>query len=352
MFLNNLSLQNFRNYSKSEFNFSKNTTLIVGPNASGKTNFLEAIFFLSKGESFRTDKDDRVIRFEEEISRLSGLIDKIELEVIIASGKMDSRGISKKKYMVNGVLKKRLDFIGNFLSVLFSPLDLDMVVGSPSLRRSFLNGVLEAVDIDYRIALLEFTKALRQRNALLEKARESGVRDEKQFEYWDAILIEKGEVITQKREYLINFFNNSQKEIFDFVLFYDKSVISKERLWQYKEAELGAGVTLVGPHRDDFSVHMFNNKAQSTHDVKFFGSRGQQRLVILQLKLFELEFVEKKHSERPVLLLDDIFSELDSEHIHLVLEMIGKQQTIITTTHKELIPKKVLDKVEIISLTK
>ena len=349
MFFNHLYLHNFRNYTKSEFSFSKDTTLIVGPNTSGKTNFMEAVFFLSTGKSFRTDKDEQAIRFGEEVGRLSGLVDEIKLEVVIASKTMGA-GISKKKYMVNGVVKRRVDFMGNLQAVLFSPLDLDMIVGSPVLRRNFLNSVLESTDTEYRIALLEFTKGLRQRNALLERARETGVRQEKQFEYWDNILIKTGEVVTQKREEFIKFINNSQKDIFDFMMIYDKSVISKERLLQYKGQELGAGVTLVGPHRDDFSVHMFDNALQTTHDVKFFGSRGQQRLVVLQLKLLELAFIEQKIGERPILLLDDIFSELDSNHINLVLDIINKQQTIITTTHKEFIPKKLLDKVEIIEL--
>lgn len=350
MFLKHLILQNFRNYTKSEFNFNKDTTLVVGANATGKTNFLEAISFLARSGSFKTDKDEQVIRFGEEVSHISGLIDTIKLEIIIASGAMGSRGVSQKKYLVNGVNKKRVDFAGNLLTVLFSPLDLDMIIGSPGLRRNFLNSILEAVDVDYRRYLLEFIKSLRQRNALLERVRETGIRDEKQFEYWDNILIKSGKIIAQKREELINFFNNSQKDIFDFAIFYDKSVISKDRLLQYKQAELGAGVTLVGPHRDDFSVHMFNNKIESTHDVKFFGSRGQQRLVVLQLKLFELEFVEKRLSQRPILLLDDIFSELDEEHIDLVLEIIGKQQTIITTTHKEMVGDKYLKNASVIEL--
>jgi len=137
---------------------------------------------------------------------------------------------------------------------------------------------------------------------------------------------------------------------------YDKSIISKERLLQYKEQELGAGVTLVGPHRDDFNIRIHPNaispNESESRDVKFFGSRGQQRLVVLQLKLLELEFIAQKIGQRPILLLDDIFSELDSNHINLVLDIINKQQTIITTTHKEFIPKKMLDKVQIVSLDK
>ena len=121
---------------------------------------------------------------------------------------------------------------------------------------------------------------------------------------------------------------------------------------QYKNEEVAAGVTLVGPHRDDFSIHMFNNTRNTTHDIKFFGSRGQQRLAILQLKALELLFVEKTSGERPTLILDDIFSELDEDHIVLILEQISKQQTIMTTTHREFIPKKLLKLIKIVSFEK
>ena len=352
MLLSQLSLQNFRNYREQEFTFSENTTLIVGPNTAGKTNLIEAIFFLSTGKSFRVENDEQVIKFGESIVRISGKINSTKLEVVIASGDFVTRRAHQKKYLVNGVGKRRIDFMGNFFAVLFSPLDLDMIVGSPGLRRSFINNILETTDKDYRLALLEFTKGLRQRNALLERVKETGIRDEKQFAYWDMILIQTGGKLTQKREKFIEFINSAQKDIFDFAVLYDKSLISKERLLQYRQAEIGAGVTLVGPHRDDFSIQMFNNKRQATHDIKFFGSRGQQRLAVLQLKLLELEFIEKKVGEKPILLLDDILSELDSDHIHHVLKMISNQQTILTTTHKEFIPDLMLDNMQIISLEK
>lgn len=350
MLLDSIFLQNFRNYSKLEFNFTKDVTLVVGPNTAGKTNLLEAIFFLSIGKSFRVENDERVIKFGESLARIKGKINSTKLEVVIVSGDFISGRTQQKKYLVNGVSKRRIDFMGNFFVVLFSPLDLDMIVGIPGLRRNFLNNILETTDKDYRGAYLEFTKGLRQRNALLERVKETGIRDEKQFDYWNTILIQTGGKLTQKREKFIEFINSAQKDIFDFAVFYDKSVISKERLLQYKAQEVGAGVTLVGPHRDDFSIQMFNNKRQATHDIKFFGSRGQQRLVVLQLKLLELLFIEKQLGERPILLLDDIFSELDDEHINLVLEMTGKQQTIITTTHKELIDSRFLKDMNVIEL--
>jgi DNA replication and repair protein RecF len=346
--LKSLVLQDFRSYEKKEFSF-ENITLIIGSNTSGKTNLIESLYLLSSGKSFRTDKDTQMLRFGEEIGRVKGIIDDIELEVVLTNGLVNGKS-QYKRFLVNGVPKRRVDFAANFLAVLFSPQDLDIIIDSPSLRRNFLDEVLEQTDRGYRISLLAFVKALRQRNALLEKARETGVREEKHFEYWDNIIIENGQYITKKREEFINFVNEEGKDIFDFIIRYDKSEISKERLLQYRNEESASGLTLVGPHRDDFSVHMIDNK-KTMHDVKFYGSRGQQRLTILQLKILELMYIEQILGKRPVLLLDDIFSELDERHINLIFNEIGKQQTIITTTHKEFIPKNILKEMKIINFS-
>ena len=352
--IKHIFLQNFRSYKKQEFSFEK-TTLILGPNTSGKTNLIEAIYLLSTGKSFRTEKDIQMLKFNEEVGRVKSSVDDIELEVLITNGLVNGRS-QYKKFLVNGVSRRRIDFSGNLLSVLFSPQDLDIIIDSPGLRRNFLDEVLEQVDRNYRLALLSYSKSLRQRNALLEDARETGIRNQKQFEYWDNLVIENGNIITLKRQEFIDFANSAAKDIFDFLITYDKSIISKERLLQYEREELVSGVTLVGPHRDDFSVSMLNpstSLGQATaHDVKFFGSRGQQRLAILQLKALELLFIEKTLGKRPILILDDIFSELDKEHIDLIFDQIGKQQTILSTTHKEFIPKKMLKSMKIISFIK
>ena len=368
--LKSISLQNFRNYERAEFKFSGGTTVIIGPNTSGKTNLIEAIFLLASGKSFRTEKDIQMISFREDLARVKGAVQTpsedsvrrsalpggkagdVDLEVVITNGSLGGKSSQFKKFLVNGVAKRRVDFVENFPAVLFSPEDLEIIVDSPSLRRKFLDNVLEQVDREYRLAVVSYAKGLRQRNALLENTRETGIRNERQFEYWDNLIIEFGEKITQKREEFIEFINNQTKNIFDFAAFYDKSVISKQRLLQHKEAEIASGVTLVGPHRDDFSVSMFNNTRKTTHDIKFYGSRGQQRLTILQLKLLELLFIEKKLGQRPVLLLDDIFSELDEGHIRLILEMINLQQTIITTTHNEFIPRDMLKKMQVLYFSK
>ncbi len=350
MILKHLSLQNFRSYTKSTFEFGNGTTVIVGPNTAGKTNIIEAIYLLASGTSFRAEKDVHMIQFNEELARVSARVDEVTLEVMLTTGNVLGAESPLKKFLVNNVSKRRVDFVGNLAVVLFSPQDLEIIVDSPSTRRNFLDGVLILVDRDYRLAHTTYIKALRQRNALLETALETGRRSEKQFSYWDTIIIQSGQTLTQKRETFINYLNSKEKDIFDFTVFYDKSIISHERLLQYKDAEVGSGVTLVGPHRDDFSVSMFNNVRQTTHDVKFFGSRGQQRLVVLQLKLLELSFMEQSLGVRPLFLLDDIFSELDSEHIKLVMEMLGLQQTILTTTHKEFLDKKFLKDADMVKL--
>jgi DNA replication and repair protein RecF len=350
MYLKQISLQNFRSYLKKDFNFSPNTTLIVGPNTAGKSNLIEAIFFLAKGGSFRIDQDEQLIKFEKDIARIKGKIEEKNLEVIISKGPVGGRLRPFKKYLVNGVGKRKADFVGNFFAVLFAPNDLEIIIGSPSKRRDFIDNILIQTDRDYRLAIGFYEKGIRIRNALLHKARETGRKSEKEFVYWDNLLIVQGQKVTKKREEFIEYLNSSKKNVFPFEIFYDKSTISKERLLQYKDAEIASGVTLVGPHRDDLKLRTENLELKMDCDLKDFGSRGQQRLAILQLKILELNYIEIKTGVKPTLLLDDIFSELDEGHINLILDMVGSQQTIITTTHEEFIPKKILKNVQLIEL--
>jgi DNA replication and repair protein RecF len=272
-----------------------------------------------------------------------------KLEVVLSD---NGAQFLQKKYLVNGVAKRRVDFAGRLTAVLFTPIDLDIVSGQPSTRRNYLNEVLEQVDDDYRLAFSTYTKALRQRNALLEQVQKSGTRDEKLFEYWDNLLIKTGQIVAKKREELITYINAQQKNIFPFTLLYDKSVISKERLLQYKNAEVAAGVTLVGPHRDDVFVKAFHKESKDLEDVKYFSSRGQQRLVTLELKQLQISYIKDHSDAHPLLLLDDIFSELDSGHIAHVLAMIHDNQTIITTTHKEFLGQSGIKNMKVVELNK
>jgi DNA replication and repair protein RecF len=350
MQLQQLSLQHFRSYDKATFPFDKDTTILIGQNTAGKTNVLEAITYLSTGKSFRAEKEVQVIQHGQFLSRISAKVDEMMLEAVFMKEEGREDVAPKKRYLVNGVPKRRVDFAGILKSVLFIPADLDIVSGSPGMRRGFLDSVLEQTDRDYRHSLSTYQRALRQRNALLEHAQETGRRNTEQFSYWDELLISHGQLLSQRRREFINYLNEAETTVLPFAAVYDASAISEERLLQYKDAEIGAGVTLVGPHRDD--VKLFLRDAEENHDAKAYGSRGQQRLIVLQLKLLQLSFMERVLSERPLLLLDDIFSELDSSHIELIWDIVGRQQTILTTTHEEFVPGEIKKKGEVITLSK
>jgi len=267
-----------------------------------------------------------------------------------------SESAERKKLILNGVSKRLIDFAGNLKVVLFGPWDLDLVTASPSLRRRFLDSVLSQTDREYRRASLSYEKGLRQRNRLLLRIREEGppgqrpIRAGGQLFYWDKLLIKNGDYISQKRQEFIDFVNSCDTMLSNmrYALFYDKSVISEGRLEQYAEEEVAAATTLVGPHRDDIQFSIFNSQFSKGRDLARYGSRGEQRMGVLWLKLAELAFCEKQTLEKPTLLLDDIFSELDVQHREIVMGICPKQQTIITTTDEYLL--KNLGKVELVKL--
>ena len=348
-----IELQNFRNFKKIIFEFSPKITVIVGPNASGKTNVLESLHLLSTGKSFKAKLEEEVIQYDADIGRVEGVVVGEEetsttLEAVITRGKINIGAarpeiVPRKKLLVNGVPRRMIDFSGNFRTVLFGPWDLDLVTESPSIRRKFLDTVLGQVDREYRRSALSYEKGLRQRNRVLWDMREGNIGPDRLL-FWNQLLIKNGNYITEKRGEFIDFVNSLEFEINGLKLniSYDKSVISESRLEQYKEEEVSAATTLVGPHRDDFA---FNKGERS---LSSYGSRGEQRMGVLWLKMAELSFIEEKNSARPTLLLDDIFSELDEEHKKVVMDIALKQQTIITSVDDEF--AKELKKVERIEL--
>lgn len=357
MILASLALQQFRNYQLENFSFHNSVTVIVGQNTAGKTNLLDSIHLLATGKSFLTDKEEELIRFGQDFCRVkakvtkaseeSNINDEIMLEMLVTSESAMHRG--GKRYFVNNVPKRRAEFSSYLPILLFTPLDLEIISDGPSYRRNFLDQIIEQTDSDYKLSLSQYNKALRQRNALIDKVRETGRRIDREFTYWDEILIKNGQYLHARRQEFINYINEQKKEIIDCHLLYDHSIISAERLEKYKDSEIGAGVTLVGPQRDDVIVEI-NIKNNELRMAKTFGSRGQQRLVVLQLKLLQLKYLKEHLQTAPLLLLDDIFSELDEGHINLVSEMIGGQQTIITTTHQEFINNDILRQAKMLEL--
>lgn len=332
----------FRNLPKSTYIFDAKQTVILGPNAAGKTNILEAVHVLSTGKSFRARRQEEMVNHTKDIARVRGKVlvggEHTELEVVLTRGELrvgETRveKVPRKKLLVNGVSRRLFNFVGNFRTVIFAPDDLDLVTASPSLRRGFLDNVLSQVDNEYHRALLSYEKGLTQRNKLLYRIREEGI-SRGQLLFWNSLLIKNGDYISSARQELIDYINNTKGlDGQEFKLLYDKSGISEERLDHYAMEEVAAATTLVGPHRDDFMV-LLTKSAKKPRDLARFGSRGEQRMGVFWLKLAELAFIEDKTSEKPTLLLDDIFSELDHEHRKVVMNFVGSEsvgQTILTT---------------------
>jgi len=344
MQIRRLEVSNFRNLFKNTFDFSERINVVVGPNASGKTNIIEALFLLSTGKSFRARVEEEMVSYQAEVSRVKGrVVSKvsggINLDVVLTRGRVSLDEFSqkiqiveKKRLFVNGVQKRLVDFAGNFRTVLFHPQDLGLVTLSPFLRRKFLDTVLVQVDKEYRRALLSYEKGLRQRNKLLNKFKEERL-SKSQLLFWDQLLIKNGNYISKKREEFVNFINVSpQISDFHFSIVYRKNAISQKRFDDYFDQEVNMKKTLIGPHLDDFELRIKNPKHKVSRDLSRFGSRGEQRLAVLWLKLSEIAFIKKITLDTPTLLLDDIFSELDSLNRSLIFKISKDQQTIITTS--------------------
>ena len=336
MKINDLTLTNFRNHQDLKIDFDENVTLITGDNGSGKSTILESIYILSVGR-LKTSKYDRdLIQYGKDFCTVKAHIqtkeDDLDMELqIIKSEKFDNA--STKKAKINKVVKSMQYFTGVFNSVLFSPSDIQLITGSPSERRKYIDNILSQIDIDYKRSLNNYLQATRQRNKLLENINK-GFGGQNEIGFYTDQILNHGRAIQEKRsrmfediEPIVSKYGkdlNNKKT--DLKINYRKNEISEERLNEYKNREIAAMTTLLGPHRDDFEI-LFDG-----HDISNFGSRGEQRSCVLSLKIAEMEFIEKKKGDKPVLLLDDIFSELDGKHQEAVTNCIENNQTILTST--------------------
>ena len=341
MILEQLELVDFRNFVSKTFDLNDDVNVVWGKNASGKTNMLEAIYLLGTGNSFRARIIDEMVRFDQELGRVRGKIrpslpaaskDLRDLEVMVTKGMVVGVKTLKRKYLVDGTFKKKRDYVGYLPVVVFRPENLGMLTGGSESRRDFLDEILCQVNEAFGRSLAVYTQALKRRNKLLDAIREGAV-NRYSLTFWDGLLIKHGNVLSSERENLVNHINSLWKrsELFnDLKLVYEKSGISEARLGQYKDEELAAGYTLVGPHKDDFRVLTGDER-----DLGVYGSRGEQRMAVLALKLGEIYFGEEKVNDKPLLLLDDIFSELDDVHKKEVLRVMQGRQVIVTTADKD-----------------
>lgn len=332
MFLKTIKLTNFRNYSAQQLEFEKPVTLLIGNNAQGKSNFLEAIYFLATTKSLRADQEGEIIRSGEGFVRVEGKLERGGEEINLQIGLQLNEGQIRKKVALNNIPRRVLDYTGQLVAVLFSPQDINLVNGSPSLRRAHIDHVLLQVDRPYKKAVADYEEVVTKKNKILKRIKE-GVGRLDELTYWAQQQVLSGQIISEKRRSFFRFLNGLEKKFGNFRFDYLENILTADRLKEYQSRELAAAASLIGPHRDDFQFLL------AGQDLAKFGSRGEQRTAVLQLKLSELEFMEQAIGERPILLLDDIFSELDLKHREYVVEAAGFQQTIITTIEPEEVPQ-------------
>lgn len=344
MFIHKLRLQNYRNYESQEIQFTPGVNIFIGENAQGKTNALEAIYVLALGKSHRTSKDSELIRWGHATANMQANVTLGSREYSLSLDLSNSG----KKAKVNGVSQTKMtEFVGHFQVVLFAPEDLQLVKGGPSVRRRFIDMELGQTQPKYLYHLSHYTRALAQRNTLL-KNRDI---DWSFIEVFDSQLIEHGMEVLRRRLHFMRDMRQFAGVIYEsisegreqFGMKYSSSlpgvkdvermeIAEVEQLWQQalvnkRDSDRHFGYTTTGIHRDDIVMYL------NDHPVQSFASQGQQRTIALALRLAEIDFMYKETGEFPVLLLDDVLSELDDmRQKNLVLSMSEKVQTIVTTT--------------------
>lgn len=338
MFIKKLTLKDYRSYPDKVFQFGQNVNILVGKNAQGKTNVLEAIFFMVLGRSFKTSKEKEVISWEKENGYIKGEFQKkyreSEIELFFSQNR-------KKSVKINGIgIKKIGELMSEVNAVFFSPDELKLVKESPEERRRFMNVVLSQTNKRYFYMLGRYEKVLANRNKLLKESKSLETVKET-IDIWDRALCDFAEKIYNERRNFIEQIKPFAAKAHEYIsggkekieIEYKSSFSGDD----YKEKMLKAlskniekdyklGYTTVGTHRDEIDFYL------NGEEVKTFGSQGQQRTVALSLKLAELEFIKDKVGEYPILLLDDVFSELDSGRRKKLLRFASKTQTIITCT--------------------
>lgn len=340
MDIRNIKIKGFRNLKGIDLTFEQGVPIhaFVGPNGQGKTNILEAIYLCCLSKSFRTRTGTDLIGFDEDFSSVKMDLNDTKLEVILTAKP------ALKVLKVNGVKRSATEFIGHLKAVFFSPDDLSHMSFSPKLRRRYLDVVLSQLNQDYLLKLMEYGSAIRQRNALLKAIRDRQAQAS-ELDFWDEKLSSLGALIVGRRQTLLDslqtlvslHYKEISKSDSEITIVYESEVrgVSGNELFElYKKnrkRDLAVCQTHLGPHRDDLQF-LLDGK-----DMAFFASRGEWRSLVLAMKFAEIDLIKQLTGEDPVLLLDDVFSELDADRQKYLFSATGKSQTFITTTHKEFI---------------
>ena len=354
-----LRLKNFRNYTELDLSLSPNINVFLGENAQGKTNIAEALYYAAMGRSHRTSTDTDLISWDAPAARIELLFERLAVENTLEFQFQRGKRRSIKK---NGDLLKTKELFGTFNAVLFSPEDLFLIKGAPAERRRFLDGELSQASPAYGHELLQYTRLLMQRNNLLKKIKERRASKD-MLSLWDgqlamsaARIVEKRFLAVKKLNMLANLMQrriSAGKE--NLSLSYELSGCEEEapcvtadlvpwynkKLEESIELDILRGSTSIGPQRDDILLEV------NGINLRSFGSQGQQRTGVLALKLSELEFLRSETGEYPVLLLDDVMSELDGTRREKLMDFIGKEhiQTLLTATDAAYLPPKIIGKV-------
>lgn len=355
MILKKIELRNFRNYEHLSSRFYKGINIIYGDNAQGKTNLLESIYFLAITKSHRSFIDNNLIKDGEKQSIVKGSINKGSLDINL-SVTLDN---NKKILSIdNSNIRKVNDYISNMNIIIFYPDDLELLKGSPLIRRKYFNLQLSQLYSNYFVLLNDYNKLLKMRNDYLKKMNSNKSVDMNYFDILTSYLVEKGILISKMRYKYIEKVNAFCTDIYKDIMGLDNFNItyipsieidykdddkSKKILMDYYKKHLNYDIkmcsTTAGVHKDDFEFNLADN------NLKFYGSQGQQRIAVLCLKLSEIEIFKKYKESTPILLLDDVFSELSDDKKNNLLKYISKDiQTIITTTELNNLDKKLIKK--------
>lgn len=333
--ITHIRLRQFRNYIDSDFSFDQKLVIITGPNASGKTNLLESIYVSSLTKSFKV-KDKNLIYHGKDFYNIDRQDDTLDINLSY----INNIAKRQKSLKINNTKAPLYSLVGRSPIVLFEPSHLDVLIGSPGLRRDYLDTILSQTDRLYLDNLKKYKKAIIQKNSLLKKAKKITVPNLKdQLFVFNIQLVEPSIYIYTQRSKLLNnllgdvvkYYNLISNEKHNIDIIYKPLAINKDELVSHLESaitqDISAGFSTVGPHRDDFSVKFKNAKLAEV------ASRGEIRSLVLAFKLAEIKYLTTEIKHRPILLLDDVLSELDESRQNFLLSNINAEQTFITTTH-------------------